>query len=209
MIREKTPTSGTADRVASTEAPAIKPSILNSITSLLSPDAPNKSKKMSMQEPIRDGNGILLFISPLSSVYDVEELNEFARDTHNKLLKLGIGDQSAPQPILTLAKEWSPEKGGMTYAEIIFGSELLGTQITTTDVRISDRFFPEKTKSVKKEMLREFTKIVICPSEAVARFALMTASGKLKDVPKNLQPSTDLKYGITEEQIKLLELTGR
>lgn len=204
---EKGTERGSIDTNREIPAATKLPSILNRITSLLSPDVENKNT--SMQEPIEDDDGILLFISPLSPKYDIKQLNEFAKNTYDTLLELGIGDQSAPQPILTLAKEWLPKEGGMTYAEIIFGSELLGTQITTIDVRVSDRFFPEKTASVKKEILREFTKIVICPNEAVARFALMTASGKLKDVPANIQPSTSLRYGITEKQISLLKLTGR
>lgn len=174
MARELDNGSTTPERIA------IKPkSVLQKIMDILEPRTAGKNadifiagnKIVDMVDMTGD-EWVLMIISPIKPIDDLNELNTFSQKIFDQLLAGIEGEfETCKLAYKTESDQPGAKKGITMFPYITYGKEVIGETVTARRIKVSDPRYKDVELSIKP-ITRSDTTLRICPSPKIARASL-------------------------------------
>ena len=140
---------------------------------------------------------VILIISPIKPIFDIDSLNIFAKGIFEQLRSIKTTDA----PEFMEAKSQN-KKGGIVYPEIVFGKEIMGSQTVTPHINVSDPVNPDEIEPYEIDLIRKSTRVRICISPETADLVYKVMNRE--NVPYGEESSYTLRTGISEERLQKL-----
>jgi len=159
---------------------------LKQVYDILKPLSKGEKRRVHIESAVKrntgEGEYAILVISPIDPKYDIPSLNEFVDTITNEFSFPKPFDENSPF-FFEQARAYD-ENGGFTYPKIVFDAEAIAIK-------------------GKKPIMRESTTVIICPSPQTAKQLFRDLENQRYRIPRELKPSKELAYGITEKQLAL------
>ena len=179
MMHELDNGSTTPERIA------IKPkSVLQKIMDILEPRTEGEdadifiagNKIVDMVDMTGD-EWVLMIISPIKPIDDLNELNTFSQKIFDQLSTGIEGEfETCKLAYKTESDQPGAKKGTTMFPYITYGKEVIGETVTTRRVKVFDPRHKEDVELSIKPITRSDTTLRICPSPKIARASLRLES---------------------------------